>query len=51
MKDIASIAADAADHAMKANAAPPNAAKQSAAYIPLAAIRSRYLTKSSRNHD
>ncbi|SRR6266446_2805974 len=36
VKDIANIAADAADHA-KANAAPPRAAERSAAYIPLAA--------------
>jgi hypothetical protein len=34
MKDIASIAASAADHAMKANEAPD---ERSAAYIPLAA--------------
>jgi len=37
MKDIANIAADAADHAMKANEAPPKADERSAAYIPLAA--------------
>ena len=37
MKDIANIAADAADHAMKAEEAPPKAAERSAAYIPLAA--------------
>ena len=37
MKDIANIAADAADHAMKANEAPPKAVERSAAYIPLAA--------------
>jgi len=37
MKDIANIAADAADHAMKANEAPPKAPERSAAYIPLAA--------------
>ena len=37
VKDIANIAADAADHAMKANEAPPRAAERSAAYIPLAA--------------
>src|SRR5712664_3797535 len=37
MKDIANIAADAADHAMKANEASPKAAERSAAYIPLAA--------------
>ena len=37
MKDIATIAADAADHAMKANEAPPNAVERSAVYIPLAA--------------
>jgi hypothetical protein len=37
MKDIASIAADAADHAMKADQAPPKAEERSAAYIPLAA--------------
>ena len=37
MKDIANIAADAADHAMKAEEAPPKADQRSAAYIPLAA--------------
>jgi len=37
MKDIANIAADAADHAMKANEASPRASERSAAYIPLAA--------------
>ena len=37
MKDIADIAADAADHAMKVEEAPPKAAERSAAYIPLAA--------------
>ena len=37
VKDIANIAVDAADHAMKANEAPPRAAERSAAYIPLAA--------------
>jgi hypothetical protein len=37
MKDIANIAADAADHAMKAEQAPVKAAERSAAYIPLAA--------------
>ena len=37
VKDIANIAADAADHAMKADEAPPRAAERSAAYIPLAA--------------
>ena len=37
VKDIANIAADAADHAMKADGAPPRAAERSAAYIPLAA--------------
>jgi hypothetical protein len=37
MKEIANIAADAADHAMKANEAPPKAVERSAAYIPLAA--------------
>ena len=37
MKDIANIAADAADHAMKANEAPPKAVERSAVYIPLAA--------------
>jgi hypothetical protein len=37
MKDIANIAADAADHAMKAEQPSPKAAGRSAAYIPLAA--------------
>jgi hypothetical protein len=37
MKDIASIAADAADHALKPDQAPPKAEERSAAYIPLAA--------------
>jgi hypothetical protein len=37
IKDIANIAADAADHAMKAEQPPPRAAERSAAYIPLAA--------------
>src|SRR5258708_29923214 len=37
MKDIANIAAEAADHAMKANEAPPKAVERSAVYIPLAA--------------
>jgi hypothetical protein len=37
MKDIANIAADAADHAMKAERAPVKADERSAAYIPLAA--------------
>jgi hypothetical protein len=37
MKDIANIAADAADHAMKAEEAAPKANQRSAAYIPLAA--------------
>ena len=37
IKDIANIAADAADHAMKAEQAPPKAVERSAAYIPLAA--------------
>jgi hypothetical protein len=37
MKDIASIAAAAADHAMKTDKAPPKADERSAAYIPLAA--------------
>jgi hypothetical protein len=37
MKDIANIAADAADHAMKAQQPSPKAAERSAAYIPLAA--------------
>jgi hypothetical protein len=37
MKDIASIAADAADHAMKTDKAPPKVDERSAAYIPLAA--------------
>ena len=37
MKDIANIAADAADHAMKAEQVPVKAAERSAAYIPLAA--------------
>jgi hypothetical protein len=37
MKDIANIAADATDHAMKAEEAPPKADQRSAAYIPLAA--------------
>ena len=36
MKDIANIAADAADHAMKAQEPSPKAAERSAAYIPLA---------------
>jgi len=37
MKDIANIAAEAADHAMKAQQPSPKAAERSAAYIPLAA--------------
>jgi hypothetical protein len=37
MKNIASIAADAADHAMKSDKAPPKVDERSAAYIPLAA--------------
>jgi hypothetical protein len=37
MKDIANIAAEAADHAMKANEARPTASERSAVYIPLAA--------------
>jgi hypothetical protein len=37
MKEIANIAADAADHAMKANEPPPKAVERSAAYIPLVA--------------
>jgi len=37
MKDIANIAAEAADHAMKASEAPPKAVERSAVYIPLAA--------------
>ena len=37
MKQIANIAADAADQAMKANEAPPKAVERSAVYIPLAA--------------
>ncbi len=37
MKDIANIAADAADHAVKADEAPPKVSERSAAYIPLAA--------------
>ena len=37
VKDIANIAADAADRAMKADEVPPRAAERSAAYIPLAA--------------
>jgi len=37
MKDIANIAADAADHAMKAEQVPVKAAERSAAYIALAA--------------
>ncbi len=37
MKDIANIAADAADHALKAEEPPPKADQRSAAYIPLAA--------------
>jgi hypothetical protein len=37
IKDIANIAADAADHAMKIEQAPVKAAERSAAYIPLAA--------------
>jgi hypothetical protein len=37
MKDIANIAADAADHAMKAQQPSPKVAERSAAYIPLAA--------------
>ena len=36
MKDIANIAADAADHALKADEAPPKASERSAAYISLA---------------
>ena len=37
MKDIVSIAANAADHAMKTDEAPPTVEERSAAYIPLAA--------------
>ena len=37
MMDIANIAANAADHAMKTDKAPPKAVERSAAYIPLAA--------------
>src|SRR6266849_6041024 len=37
MKDIANIAADAADHALKAEEPPPKADQRSAVYIPLAA--------------
>jgi hypothetical protein len=37
IKDIANIAADAADHAMKAERPPLKADERSAAYIPLAA--------------
>jgi hypothetical protein len=37
MKDIANIAADAADHAIKADEARPKTSERSAAYIPLAA--------------
>jgi uncharacterized protein YcaQ len=37
MKDIANIAADAADHALKAEEPPPKAEERAAAYIPLAA--------------
>ena len=37
MKDIANIAADAADHAVKAEEAPPKVSERSAAHIPLAA--------------
>jgi hypothetical protein len=37
MKDIVSIAANAADHAMKTDEAPPTVDERSAAYIPLAA--------------
>src|SRR6266403_2425145 len=37
MKEIANIAADAADHAVKAEQPSSNAAERSAAYIPLAA--------------
>jgi hypothetical protein len=37
IKDIANIAADAADHAMKIEQVPVKAAERSAAYIPLAA--------------
>jgi len=37
MKDIANIAAEAADHAMKSSKAPPKAVERSAVYIPLAA--------------
>jgi hypothetical protein len=37
MKDIASIAADAADHALKTDKAPPKVNERPAAYIPLAA--------------
>src|SRR5260221_4015894 len=36
MKDIANIAADAADHAVKAEEAPPKVSERSAAHIPLA---------------
>jgi len=37
MKDIVSIAANAADHAMETDEAPPRVEERSAAYIPLAA--------------
>jgi hypothetical protein len=37
MKDIVSIAANAAEHAMKTDEAPPTVDERSAAYIPLAA--------------
>ena len=37
MKDIVSIAANAADHAMKTDKAPPTVDERSAVYIPLAA--------------
>jgi hypothetical protein len=37
MKDIVSIAVNAADHAMKTDEAPPTVDGRSAAYIPLAA--------------
>ena len=39
MKDIVSIAANAADHAMKTDKAPPTVDERSAVYIPLAADR------------
>jgi hypothetical protein len=37
IKDIANIAADAADHALKAEPPPPRVDQRAAAYIPLAA--------------